>query len=138
MVVGDAFHDIAVPQHLVTREFFSLVKSRLRDKGIYVMTAVDRAKSPRLMLSLVKTLGDVFPVVEIWLDAEQAAEGGRSTFILLAGTTPTPSGTLRSQSFPDRQWRRWSADETTALSHRLNPKLLTDDFAPVDRLLGAY
>lgn len=138
VVVGDAFHDIAVPQHLVTREFFSLVKSRLRDKGIYVMTAVDRAKSPRLMLSLVKTLGDVFPVVEIWLDAEQAAEGGRSTFILLAGTTPTPSGTLRSQTFPDRQWRRWSADETTALAQRLNPKLLTDDFAPVDRLLGAY
>ena len=138
VVIGDAFHDIAVPPHLVTREFFALVRSRLRDQGIYVMTAVDRASQPRLMLSVVKTLSQVFPVVEIWLDAEQADEGGRSTFILLAGSHPTPKTSLRSSQIPGRHWRRWTGDEVAGLNKALRPQILTDDFAPIDRLLGAY
>src|SRR3546814_6132496 len=35
VVIGDAFTDIAVPAHLVTREFFALVRERLAPGGVY-------------------------------------------------------------------------------------------------------
>lgn len=137
VIVGDAFQDIAVPHHLVTQEFFTLAKSRLRENGIYVMTAVDDVASPRLVLSLMQTLKKAFPLVEVWLDDEQAQTGGRSTFILLAGSRETQQKILRSQTDPNRVWRRWTADHLTGLATRLDPILLTDDFAPVDRLIAA-
>jgi len=101
------------------------------------MTAVDHVSSPRLVLSLVQTLKKAFPLVEVWLDDEQAETGGRSTFILLAGSRETKDAVLRSQTDPSRVWRRWSADRLTGLAKQLHPILLTDDFAPVDRLIAA-
>ncbi|NNF77821.1 MAG: fused MFS/spermidine synthase, partial [Rhizobiales bacterium] len=35
VIVGDAFTDIAVPPHLVTREFFTLVQASLAPDGVY-------------------------------------------------------------------------------------------------------
>ncbi len=137
VIVGDAFQDIAVPHHLVTQEFFALAKSRLGENGIYVMTAVDHVSSPRLVLSLVQTLKKAFPLAEVWLDDEQAETGGRSTFILLAGSQETKETVLRSQADPNRVWRRWSADRLASLAKQVHPILLTDDFAPVDRLIAA-
>ena len=37
VIVGDAFTDIAVPEHLVTQEFLQLVAARLNPGGIYAM-----------------------------------------------------------------------------------------------------
>ncbi|MGI9383085.1 MAG: fused MFS/spermidine synthase [Methyloligellaceae bacterium] len=136
VIVGDAFHDIAVPQHLVTREFFELVRTRLRPGGVYVMNVVDMLETPRLLLSVLRTLRTVFPVAEIWLDDEQAAAGGRATLVLLAATKPTSAGVLRSSAFDGRVWRRWSETRLSRLAQRHPPLVLSDDFAPVDRLLG--
>jgi spermidine synthase len=41
VIIGDAFTDIAVPAHLVTREFFELVASRLNPDGVYLMNIID-------------------------------------------------------------------------------------------------
>ena len=41
IIIGDAFTDIAVPQHLITHEFFELVRARLTPKGSYLMNVVD-------------------------------------------------------------------------------------------------
>ncbi|MGI9524607.1 MAG: fused MFS/spermidine synthase, partial [Hyphomicrobiaceae bacterium] len=51
VIIGDAFHDIVVPPHLVTLEFFELTASRLHDTGIYLMNVVDHRRRPRLVLS---------------------------------------------------------------------------------------
>ena len=136
VIVGDAFHDIAVPQHLVTREFFELVHARLRPGGIYIMNVVDRLEAPRLALSVLRTLQTTFPVAEIWLDDEQAVTGGRTTFVLVAGTKPTQAEVHRSSAFDKRVWRRWPQDFISRLERRHPPLVLSDDFAPVDRLLG--
>ena len=50
VIIADAFHDIAVPQHLVTLEFFKLVKNRLTEDGSYIMTAVDFFGQPRFRI----------------------------------------------------------------------------------------
>ena len=57
VIFGDAFHDIAVPQHLVTDEFHALVRGRLTPRGIYAMNVVDKLREPRFVLSLAQTLG---------------------------------------------------------------------------------
>ncbi len=46
VVVTDAFHDIAIPYHLVTREYAALVRSRLRDGGLLVTNVVDAFPDP--------------------------------------------------------------------------------------------
>ena len=133
VIVGDAFHDIAVPQHLVTREFFALIANRLKGDGVYLMNVVDNGSRPRLTLSIQRTLKSVFPSVELW---QPYGQGARQTFVLIAAKTPTPKKTLYSRLDPESSWQRIPEDETAKLQQLTEPLLLTDDFAPVDRLIG--
>ncbi|MGI9421782.1 MAG: fused MFS/spermidine synthase [Hyphomicrobiaceae bacterium] len=133
VVVGDAFHDIVIPQHLVTNEFFRLVASRLRADGIYLMNVVDHRRRPRLVLSIFRTMQSHFKQTEIWLSNET---GARSTFVLAGVERPTPREQLRSQISPGVVFRRWHDNDVRRMTERLAPIVLTDDFAPVDRLIG--
>ncbi len=134
VIVGDAFHDLAVPQHLVTAEFFGLVKERLRaDEGIYVMNVVDRKSSPRLALSVVKTLQQVFPIVELW---DLGESGARTTFVVAGLSRPTPYAQIPSRIHNRLQFNRMAPADITRLAAALSPLILTDDYAPVDRLIG--
>lgn len=137
VVVGDAFHDISVPQHLVTVEFAREIRAKLKPDGAYVMTVIDAAREPRFMLAMLKTLREVFPVVEIWVDEAQMGGGGRLTYLLSASDTPVPVAALRSRQNDGRGWRRVNP---AAVAGTLSPDdlpVLTDDLAPVDRLIGA-
>lgn len=133
IVVGDAFHDIAVPQHLVTREFFALVKSRMSEGGVYVMNVIDGETSPRLALSIRRTLLEAFPVVELW---RPAGQGERQTFVIIAAERETPLRRVSSRVDPDANWTRVDAEALDRLSTSVETLVLTDDFAPVDRLIA--
>jgi spermidine synthase len=133
VIVGDAFHDIVIPQHLVTSEFFELVASRLKNDGIYLMNIVDHRHRPRLALSVYETVKRSFTNVELWVSSEQ---GTRSTFVLAAVRKPTPYGTLNSRATPGITFQRIKAEQLRLHHRALRPIILTDDFAPVDRLIG--
>jgi spermidine synthase len=133
IIVGDAFHDIVVPHHLVTHEFFSLVKSRLAPDGIYVMNIVDHQKKPRLALSVLETMKQIFCRVEMW---RMNDTGSRTTFILAALQQPTPYASFRSYETPGVHFRRMNEGQFQGLRKDLMPLILTDDYAPVDRLIG--
>src|SRR5437588_10123996 len=62
--LGDAFGDIAIPYHLVTREFNELVASRLKPDGIYLVNVVDGVQYDFLR-SYIHTLRLTFPYVEL-------------------------------------------------------------------------
>ncbi len=137
VVVGDAFHDISVPQHLVTVEFAREIKSRLKPDGVYVMNVVDGAYEPKFLLALLKTLREVFSVAEIWVDNRQLAGGGRMTYLMSASESPVPVPVLSSSREEGRRWQRVNPG---AIAGTLSPDdvpVLTDDLAPVDRLIGA-
>lgn len=134
VVVGDAFHDISIPAHLTTAEFADLVRRRLATDGLYTLTVIDRPAQPMLMLSLVRTLRTAFPVVEAWVDVEQAESGGRMTALLLASDHATGVNVL-DDTRGERRWARWPEPELDAAIAALAPPLLTDDHAPVDRLM---
>ena len=136
-VVGDAYHDFSVPAHLVTLEFAREVKSRMTAEAVFAMTVIDGRREPRLLLSMLRTMGEVFPAVEIWADSRQAAAAKRLTYLLVASAHPVEGNRLQSQSGTGKEWIRLSPG---AVAGRLAPEdvpVLTDDFAPVDRLLGA-
>ncbi|MGM0412465.1 MAG: fused MFS/spermidine synthase [Pseudomonadota bacterium] len=134
VVVGDVFHDVAVPAHLVTREFAELVRERLRPGGLYTLNIVDRHPQPRLVASLLRTLEGVFEHVDVW---HQGLPGGdepaRVTYVLTASDTAPPASPLRSRHGLSRQWERVTARVERAVA---DPMVLTDAHAPVERLLA--
>jgi hypothetical protein len=137
VIFGDAFHDISVPQHLVTTEFSELVANRLNAGGIYAMNVVDKQRSPRFVLSLARTLGDHFEHVELWLDPEAIRPvETRTTWIVIASDTPTPATEIRASYGVPRSWVQVPLNAMIKAVKEEQLITLTDDFAPVDRLLG--
>lgn len=133
VIFGDAFHDLTVPAHLVTREFHDAVAARLAPAGLYAVNVVESRTAPLFLASLVKTLEETFPHVEVWLeDAEAVAQGDRRvTYVVLAGRQPTVGAShLDSRDGLARTWYRVPVPEMAAAV------TLTDDFAPVDRLMA--
>ncbi len=135
VVFGDAFRDISVPPHLVTFEFHEQIKARLHRRGFYIVNVVDAGANPRFLFSLVKTLGRSFAVVEVWQEEQQIGALGRVTYTVLAAALPTSTGSIAAKRGYGRRWLRWPpAILDKALRNPALP-ILTDDFAPVDRLM---
>ena len=136
VVVGDVFHDVALPYHLTTSEYAGLVRSRLADGGVYVLNVVDAFPDPLLVKSIVRTLDRHFAQVDIWLDRIPGGPG-RATFIIsaVAGPADWPR-VLESADGLARSWLRVteSIAETGTPMDRL--PVLTDDYVPVERLVS--
>ena len=123
LVLGDAFGDIAIPYHLVTREFNELVKSHLKPGGLYLVNLIDGVDYDFLR-SYFDTLRKTFPQVRL-----MATPGGRpgqqNTFVLVASTQPPPRTRTMATS-----------SQVAALFSRADSITLTDDHVPVDQLLA--
>jgi spermidine synthase len=134
VIIGDVFHDITVPYHLITREYLALVKSRLKSNGIYMMNLVDGYPDPRLLKSVYRTLKSEFREVHIYLEKipDQAT---RHTYVIIAGDIFQPLPMIKPELSVTRKWYNITSqilDNGTPINKL---PLLTDDFSPVDRLL---
>ncbi|NQV56529.1 MAG: fused MFS/spermidine synthase, partial [Rhodospirillales bacterium] len=137
IIVGDAFTDIGIPPHLVTREFHDLVKARLTPVGLYVINAVDRKRRPKFALSLAATLQQSFTYVTLWLpEAELGGSDSRTTWVIAASDKPFGANRLRARQGSDTSWRGISAGRLAKVFEDVKPVILTDDFTPVNRLLS--
>jgi hypothetical protein len=84
----------------------------------------------------VRTLAQDFAAVEVWLDADDARSIQRINYVVVAAHAPTPSDLFHSQRGIRRSWLRLSAQQLASRADVANAPILTDDFAPVDRLLS--
>ncbi|WP_462328506.1 fused MFS/spermidine synthase [Thiohalocapsa halophila] len=134
VIVGDVFHDVAIPYHLVTREFAALVRERLAPDGLYLMNVVDTFPDPRLIKAIAKTLETQFRHVDIWMD--QAPEDPRVTFIVSANNGPRLPRTVPARRGFERAWSRMTEDLMAYGTPPAEIPLLTDDYAPVERLIA--
>ena len=137
VIVGDAFSDIAVPVHLVTREFFHLVESRLNDGGVFLMNVIDFPGGLHALAAITRTLQEVFPNVEIWTKAEPPRANEQRTFVLVASQNPSEFSSIVVPA-PNRT--QFAALHASFFEENLKPLgqfLLTDDYAPLDHLLLA-
>jgi spermidine synthase len=135
VIVGDAFGDITIPVHLITREFFELVAARLGKGGVFLMNVIDFPERLEALAAIRNTLQAVFPSVEIWTEASLPEPGQRRVFVLVASRQPTA---FSSVVVPAPDLTRFSALDqsfSTQVLSRRNDIILTDDYAPIDRLL---
>jgi hypothetical protein len=136
VIVGDAFGDIAVPAHLVTREFFELVRDRLSDKGVFLMNVVDFPQRLHALAAITVTLQAVFPSVEIWTNAQPPVAGEQRVFVLAAGGQPSSFSSITTGAPEPVRFAALADGFVKRLAERGAPPLLTDDYAPIDRLLA--
>jgi spermidine synthase len=124
IVLGDAFADIAIPFHLVTRQFDELVKSHLKPDGMYLVNVVDGVHYDFLR-SYMTTLLKTFRYARLMVSP--VGKGEQNTFVIVASMRP-PTQT-RSMLPPNRVTDFLREREAEAVT-------LTDDHAPVDQLLA--
>ena len=140
LLLADRHYDAIVSQpshpwtagasHLFTRELFQLAHDRLSDDGVFLqwigLTFVDES----LLRSLIATLGEVFPHVEVYLPTPQAALflGSREPLsdpariaralaaepeLFQAMGLATPDDVLMRRWLDDEARRRFAADAAT-------------------------
>jgi predicted membrane-bound spermidine synthase len=134
VIVGDVFHDVAIPQHLVTREFARLVASRLSRGGLYAMNVVDGFPDPRLIKALVKTLRAEFRQVDVWM--EGMPETSRVTYVLTASNGERLPERVSARWGFERGWLRVTEQLLAVGADPGEIPLLTDDYAPVESLIA--
>ncbi|MEE8308457.1 MAG: fused MFS/spermidine synthase [Gammaproteobacteria bacterium] len=136
VIFGDAFHDIAIPAHLVSDEFNEIVRSHLSARGFYVLNVVDNPRQPRLLASIVRTLQQRFKTIEVWVSPVDVQGASRATFILYASAQATGLVSTVTASYGSP--RLWQRITIASLSIEQLGVFLTDDFTPVDRLLATF
>lgn len=136
VIFGDAFHDISIPQHLVSREFHGEIARRLKTDGFYALNVVDSGRHPRFLTALAKTLYEDFPSVEVWAERDEIGQRGRVTFLVTASNQPLQAPVLNARRGLQRTWVRWPMRDLVARTQHPDVHVLTDDFAPVDRLMS--
>lgn len=142
LVIGDVFQDYSVPYQLTTMEFAGKIKSHLTDGGIYAVNVVDSYQNAKFLASMVRTLEGVFPFVEIiaFEDKWRARSESRTTYVIVAQHEKFDEklwGALKKEKIhPSEFGNVWPVprDEVEIILGR--GKILTDNFAPVEKLLA--
>jgi len=131
LILLDAYRGGYVPFHLLTREFYVLVKSRLAPGGAVASNVHDGTK---LYHSTVKTMSEVFPALDLY-------PSGSGEVIAVASADPKFNRDVlaaRAAALQERYKFRFALPER--LQRRMeNPQreanggvTITDDFAPVN------
>lgn len=136
VIVGDAFTDIAAPEHLVTQEFFALVSSRLSAGGIFAMNLIDNVDRLDALAAVVATLRDVFPSVEVWTVAGRPQPGERRVFVLLASASDSAVSAIDARTPDLTRFQVLDNAFIDTILRQKNAQILTDDHAPLAYLMG--
>jgi len=129
VILLDAYRGPFVPFHLLTREFYALVKSRLNPGGVVVQNI---EPSTMLFDSATATLNSVFPSVDFYDGVENVVAVGYD------GPSLRQSELLQRAAKVQKRYKlrydlRTLAAERRVLRRPIG-KVMTDDFAPVETL----
>ena len=136
VIVTDAFHDIAIPYHLVTREYAQLAKRKLRGNGIYTTNVVDAFPDPRMVKSMYNALRAEFAQVDIWID-HVPREPQRMTYVISASDSGARQDRLVARRGFQRQWLRVNEPLARTGTPLNELPLFTDDYVPVERMISS-
>ncbi len=119
IIIADAFSATSPPFHLTTVEAAQSAKSRLTDSGLLISNVISKYPEGYLQ-NVVATQLEVFEDVIVLTDGDELINGSKQNFIVIAGNKSELLG-LRE---------KFQAELVTVTP----TKVLTDDFAPVERL----
>lgn len=134
VVVGDAYSGASVPWHLTTVEYVEEIGRVMKPDGVYVLNVIDY-NDRDFVRSEARTLGEVFPEVVLFAPESYISGNGGGNYILVASDDPIDVDVIES-----RLRQRGSSEngiEGADLDAFIGDGfVLTDDFAPVDQMLG--
>jgi hypothetical protein len=146
LVIQDAVNDLAVPYHLMTKEYNDAVKATLADKGAYLLTLIDSIQDGDLWRAAVHTMRKTFRNV-VLLDPEGfLTPDTRHVFIVYGSDEPLDLADV--QAVAREAYARRGEDHPPSI-HVLEPArlefylgqrrpiVLTDQYAPVDNLMSS-
>ncbi|MGH6742480.1 MAG: spermidine synthase [Bradyrhizobium sp.] len=129
VILIDAYRGPFVPFHLLTKEFYQLVKSRLNPGGVVVQNI---EPSTMLFASATATLKSVFPSVDLY------DGGGNVVAIGYDGPSLRQADLLQRAALAQQRTHARYDLRTMAGERRVfgQPagKVMTDDFAPVETM----
>jgi predicted membrane-bound spermidine synthase len=134
--LGDAFNDLAVPQHLTTLEFSRKVAAHLEPGGAYLVNVIDDYRSGLLLGSFVSTLERVFKHVYVLCTELDGVSNRRDTFVIAASNVPLDIADWGPNHGGDLEGSALTGDNIAALKQKCGGRILTDDNAPVENLLA--
>jgi spermidine synthase len=129
LILVDAYFGGYVPFHLLTKEFYALLKQRLTPNGAAVFNIHDGTK---LYASTLLTLASVFPGVHVY----PSGEGEVAAVVTAAPAPDNDTLARRAAALQERHKFRFALPELLARRTDRRPsqkgEMLTDDFAPVN------
>jgi spermidine synthase len=134
VILLDAFRELGIPFHLLTREFYSLAKEHLAPGGVL---ASNLAANTKLYLSSLMTLRATFETVDVYPVLLDSA-GPQAIMVAQPAARPSDDR-LREQALALQQQFHFRYPLPQLASKRVAKQysaeggdLLTDDFAPAD------
>jgi spermidine synthase len=133
LILLDAFRELGVPFHMLTREFYTLIKEHLAPGGAVASNVVANTK---LYLSTLVTLRAVFPTVDVY---PALGEPNSPQAIAVAVSAPRPTTeSLIGRAHALQTEYRFRYPLPALVGKRVTEvyskgaDVLTDDFAPAD------
>jgi spermidine synthase len=143
LIFSDVYSSLlSIPAHFTTKEFFALAKSKLAPGGIFMANIVgDLTRDDvSFLFSEIRTMREVFPNMAV-IATESTASSEPQNFIFFALKDDSPLTLSRLQHalpagppFQDLPLLLLNLDSLPLERHTL----LTDDFAPVERLTAKF
>ncbi len=134
LVVGDAFSGLTVPWHLTTVEFVQQISERLAPDGLYTINLIDRA-GLEFARAEAATLLQVFDNVALFAPADYLAGVTGGNFVLVGSPSPIDVGAVE-EAIRARGGSEVGISGEELARFVAGARPLTDDFAPVDQMIG--
>jgi spermidine synthase len=135
IIMVDAFTGSYIPFHLMTKEFYALVRERLAPHGVAVFNIMPGTK---LYDSNIRTLRTVFDRLDLYRASDPSAGG--DSMLVMAPLDPAADPQALAQkaiAVQERYKFRFDVAQLAAASRTPTPEepkgeVLTDDFAPAN------
>ncbi|HSM45422.1 MAG TPA: fused MFS/spermidine synthase [Acidimicrobiia bacterium] len=134
IVIGDAYSGTSVPWHLTTVEFTEEVSRILSPDGVYAMNVIDYDDLD-FVRSEAATLREVFPEVALFAPPRYLTGEVGGNYILVASPVGIDVAGIEA-AIRSRGGEEVGVEDDALLDFIGDATPLTDDFAPVDQMLG--
>ena len=137
LIFGDAYNGIRhIPAHLVTREFFSEVRSRLTPDGVFLMNVISAVEGEKseLLGHILSTVQSVFPNVEVF--GVNHSRTDAQNVILLCSAAPWTEWLEGRILVPGSWQEKLTRSRVPVAQWPTSRPVLTDDWNPVDAVIA--
>jgi spermidine synthase len=136
VVIGDAYSGASVPWHLTTIEFTEQIEDILVPGGVYSMNVIDYGNLV-FVRSEAATLVEVFPEVALFAPPDYLnGSGAGGNYIFVASDGPIDMQGVTA-AIRDRGGIEIGIEGERLIEFIGDAGSLTDDYAPVDQMLGS-